>query len=106
MPNGQWKGSTRRETLGRDFFRNRARALRRDGYTCQLRYPGICTGTANQGDHIGDRLDHSLENLRSACPECHQHRSSQQGGQAIGKKLQARAAARKRPAEPHPGQLR
>ena len=106
MPNGQWKGSTRRETLGREFFRNRARVLRRDGFQCQLRYPGICTGAANQSDHIGDRLDHSEENMRAACPECHQHRSSQQGGQAVGRKLRARAAARKRPPEPHPGQLR
>lgn len=103
MPNGQWQGSTRRATLGREFFRNRELVLRRDGRRCQIRTPGVCTDVANQADHIGDRLDHSLENMRAACPECHQHRSSQQGGQAIGRKLRARAAARKRPQEPHPG---
>jgi 5-methylcytosine-specific restriction endonuclease McrA len=102
MPTG-WQGSTRRATLGPEFFRNRARALRRDGYQCQLRYPGICTGAANQGDHIGDRLDHSVENLRAACPECHQYRSSQQGGVADGERRRARAGARKRPSERHPG---
>jgi 5-methylcytosine-specific restriction protein A len=105
MPNGQWAGSTRRATLGREFFRNRARALRRDGYRCQLRIPNICTGAANQGDHIGDRLDHSVENLQAACPECHAHKSSQQGGAGRGRAARARAAARQRPAEPHPGAL-
>lgn len=103
MPNGRWQGSTRRQTLGKEFFRNRAIVLRRDGKQCQIRYRGICTGEANQADHIGNRLDHRPENMRAACPECHQHRSSQQGGRAIGQKLQARAAARKRPREAHPG---
>jgi 5-methylcytosine-specific restriction endonuclease McrA len=104
VPTG-WKGSTRRATLPREFFRNRARALRRDGYRCQLRYPDICTGVANQGDHIGDRLDHRVENLRAACPECHQHRSSQQGGQAYAEAAQRRVRARRRPPERHPGAL-
>lgn len=105
MPTG-WQGSTRRATLGREFFRNRAAVLRDAGHQCQIRYPDICTGAANQADHIGDRLDHRRENLRAACPECHQHRSSQQGGQAAGRRAQARVAARRRPVERHPGQLR
>jgi len=106
VPNGQWRGSTRRATLGREFFRNRERVLRRDGRQCQIRTPGICTGAANQADHIGDRLDHSEQNMRAACPECHQHRSSQQGGAAAGRRAQERVRARRRPAERHPGQLR
>ena len=105
MPTG-WQGSTRRATLGREFFRNRAAVLRDAGHRCQIGYPDICTGTANQADHVGDRLDHRRENLRAACPECHQHRSSQQGGQAAGRRAQARVAARRRPQEPHPGRLR
>lgn len=105
MPTG-WQGSTRRATLGREFFRNRAAVLRDAGHQCQIRYPDICTGAANQADHIGDRLDHRRENLRAACPECHQHRSSQQGGQAAGRRAQARVAARRRPVERHPGRLR
>lgn len=102
MPTG-WQGSTRRQSLDKEFFRNRARVLKRDGFRCQIRYPDICTGAANQADHIGDRLDHRPENMRAACPQCHQHRSSQQGGQAAGQRAQARARARKRPVEPHPG---
>lgn len=102
MPTG-WQGSTRRATLGKEFFRNRALALRRDGYACRLRFRGICTGRANQGDHIGDRLDHRVENLQAACPECHAHKSSQQGGAAYGRAARARVAARRRPPEVHPG---
>lgn len=102
MPTG-WQGSTRRATLDKEFFRNRAIVLRRDGRQCQLRYSGICTGAANQADHIGDRLDHRPENMRAACPQCHQHRSSQQGGQARAERVRARVASRKRPQEPHPG---
>lgn len=105
MPTG-WKGSTRRATLPAEFFRNRARALRRDGYQCQIRTPEICIGTANQGDHIGDRHDHRVENIRAACEPCHRHRSSQQGGAAYARAARARAAARKRAPEPHPGLVR
>lgn len=105
MPTG-WQGSTRRQTLDREFFRNRERVLRRDGRQCQLRIPGVCTGAANQADHIGDRLDHSPENMRAACPECHQRRSSEQGGRAYAERARARVRARTRPAEPHPGLLR
>lgn len=105
MPTG-WQGSTRRASLGREFFRNRAAVLRDAGYRCQIATPGVCTEVANQADHIGDRLDHRRENLRAACPECHQARSSRQGGQASAERRQARVRARRRPAEPHPGQLR
>jgi 5-methylcytosine-specific restriction protein A len=105
VPTG-WRGSTRRESLGREFFRNRAAVLRDAGYQCQIRTPGVCTGEANQADHIGDRLDHRRENLRAACPACHQLRSSQQGGRAYAARAQARVRARKRPPEPHPGALR
>lgn len=105
MPTG-WQGSTRRASLGREFFRNRAAVLRDAGYQCAIRTPDVCTGHANQADHIGDRLDHRRENLRAACPECHAHRSSQQGGQASAERRRARVRARTRPVEPHPGQLR
>lgn len=102
MPTG-WKGSTRRATLDKDFFRNREIVLKRDGRRCQLAFPDICTGKANQSDHIGDRLDHRPENMRAACPECHARRSSEQGGAAYGRAARARVAARKRPVERHPG---
>jgi 5-methylcytosine-specific restriction protein A len=99
----QWRGSTRRTTLGKEYFRNRAHVMKRDGHQCQIRTPGLCIGAANQCDHIGDRLDHSPENMRAACEPCHQARSSGQGGAAAGQARRARAAARSRQPEPHPG---
>lgn len=106
MPTG-WQGSTRRGSLDREFFRNRAAVLRDAGYRCQIRTPGVCGDPhglrANQADHIGDRLDHRRENLRAACEPCHRHRSSQQGGRAFAERAQARVRLRKRPPEPHPG---
>jgi 5-methylcytosine-specific restriction endonuclease McrA len=98
-----WQGSTRRATLGKDYFRNRAIVMRRDNRQCQLRIPGLCIGAANQCDHIGDRLDHRPENMRAACEPCHQRRSSEQGGAAAGTNRRARVASRRRPPEPHPG---
>lgn len=97
--------SARKASLPREFFRNRALVLRRDGQRCQLRFPERCIGTANQADHIDDRNDHRIENLRAACAPCHAHRSASQGGAASGAAARARSAARRRPAERHPGVL-
>jgi 5-methylcytosine-specific restriction enzyme A len=105
MPTG-WQGSTRRATLGKEYWRARDRVMRRDGRRCQIRTPELCIGEATECDHIGDRLDHSDANMRAACRPCHQDRSSRQGGQAAGQRAQARVAARRRPVERHPGQLR
>lgn len=102
MPTG-WRGSNRRETLGPEYFRNRAIVLRRDKRKCQLRFRGLCIGNANQCDHIGDRRDHRPENMRAACGPCHQYRSSQQGAEAAVKQRREIVAARKRPPESHPG---
>ena len=102
MPTG-WQGSTRRATLPKDWWRVRWAVLERDGHRCQLREPDLCVGIAAEVDHIGSRADHRPENLRAACRPCHQHRSSQQGGQAAGERRRARVAARRRPPEPHPG---
>lgn len=102
MPPG-WEGSTRRATLGKEYFRNRAHVMKRDGRQCQIRTPGLCIGAATDCDHIGDRLDHSPENMRASCNPCHLQRSGQQGGAAAGVARQARANARKRPPERHPG---
>lgn len=105
MPSGQWPGSTRRVTLGKEYHRNRALVMRRDGKRCQIRTPWICIGTATECDHVRDRLDHSVENMRAACHPCHQDRSSRQGGTAAGQARKARAAARFRTPERHPGLL-
>jgi len=98
-----WAGSTRRESLGKEYFRNRAIVMRRDNRQCQIRIPGLCVGAATDCDHVGDRLDHSPENMRAACNPCHLRRSGQQGGAAAGAAARARAASRFRPKEAHPG---
>lgn len=57
----------------------RPAALKRDGYECQLRYPGICTGRASEVDHIievSQGGDDSLENTRSVCRPCHRRRTA------------------------------
>lgn len=105
MASGNWQGSTRRVTLGKEYHRNRALVMRRDGKRCQIRTPGICIGTATECDHVHDRLDHSTENMRAACHPCHLDRSSRQGGTAAGQARKARAAARFRTPERHPGLL-
>ena len=98
-----WEGSTRRHTLGKEYFRNRAIVMRRDHRQCQIRIPGLCTGEATDCDHIGDRLDHRPENMRAACKPCHLKRCGEQGGTAAGHASRARASARRRTPEPHPG---
>ena len=74
----------------------RRRILERDDYTCQIQLPG-CTGLATDVDHIGDRDDHSDDNLRSGCSSCHDRRTYQQ--------TLARPP-RRRGSESHPGAIR
>jgi hypothetical protein len=54
-------------------------------------------------DHIEDREDHSLENLRTICKWHHSKRSSSQGGTASAAVQQQKRASIKRPPEVHPG---
>ena len=95
--NGQWVGSTRKETLPADWETRSRKVLERDEYRCRIAGPS-CTRVASETDHIGDRLDHSYPNLRAVCHTCHSLRSSQQGGKAYAAKYN-----RRRQAEPHPG---
>lgn len=44
--------------------------LERDGGRCV-----VCGSVATDVDHVGDRFDHGLENLRSLCRECHKRRT-------------------------------
>lgn len=51
--------------------------LERDGYTCQIRYPDICTGRATVVDKIipaarRPDLAHNPSNLRASCSPCNQ----------------------------------
>lgn len=80
--------------------------LARDGYRCLWAPEGrsvatgyFCAEEATDVDHIGDRDDHSPDNLRSLCATHHGQRTSAQGNAA---RWQHR---RTRPKERHPGLL-
>ena len=56
--------------------RTRKLVLERDGYVCQLQYPG-CTGEATHADHIQPRRHGGTNdpaNLRAACATCNLRR--------------------------------
>jgi 5-methylcytosine-specific restriction protein A len=98
MP-GQWKGSNRRAELPADWETAiRPRILARDGYQCTWIEDGVrCTARATDVDHIGDKHDHSDENLRGICDWHHKKRTAAQGNAA-----RKRVPEKRRP-EPHPG---
>lgn len=76
----------RRETLPPDWPARRAMTFERDGYRCVHVREDTgtrCAETTNlECDHINDRGDHSLENLRTLCRYHHAKRSGGQGGSA------------------------
>ena len=89
-----WAGSDRRASLPSDWQAIRRAVLDRDP-ACQLAYAGTwhtsrgattCAGTSVEVDHIGDRNDHQLANLRGVCSPCHGRRTAQQSaaGQLAG----------------------
>lgn len=93
----------RRETLPPDWPARRASTFARDGYQCvHVREDNEqrCTETTNlECDHIGDRGDHSLDNLRTLCRYHHAKRSGGQGGVASATRKRKKYT---RPAEEHP----
>lgn len=68
-----------------DYKRKRLECLRRAGWRCEIRLPGICAGAATQADHT-DQLanDPQHQHLRAACTPCHRHITAQQGNRAQG----------------------
>jgi 5-methylcytosine-specific restriction endonuclease McrA len=100
-----WNGSSRRETLPPDWPQIRSAVLERDHHQCQhVREDTgrICGLLATDCDHIGDRTDHRMSNLRALCHWHHLRRSGQQGGRAS---QQARNARKKAAQPKHPGVL-
>lgn len=100
MASGQWSSSNRRQRLPKDWFQRRARVLRRDAGICHVcKLPG-----ADSVDHVIAGDQHDEANLKAIHKvPCHARKSSSEGGQAAGAQRKARAAARFRPAEAHPG---
>lgn len=79
--------------------------LTRDRFTCQWRVgAGICGARASHADHVNpDGPQDDLSNLQALCPNHHNHKTGREAGRAAGALRSRIAAARKRPAERHPG---
>ena len=81
----------------------RDRIMTRDRGECQLGYLNHCTIIATEIDHIGDRYDDSDEMLRAVCSSCHRVRTMAQSRAGSAASAARRAARRKLPQRPHPG---
>lgn len=93
----------RRETLPPDWPARRAKTFARDGYQCvhvREDTEQRCNETTNlECDHIGDRGNHSLDNLRTLCRYHHAKRTGGQGGTAAAVRRKSKF---KRPTEEPP----
>jgi 5-methylcytosine-specific restriction endonuclease McrA len=79
--------------------------LQRDGYTCQLAYPGICTGRATDFDHVvplGENGADTDENTVASCRSCHLRRASYEGHRARGHNVPTLPTPHSRPSKPQP----
>lgn len=102
---GQWAGSTRKATLPPDWEKRRDERLELDGYQCthvRVDTGRRCTGRATDVDHVGNRDDHRISQLRSKCGWHHLGKSSREGAAAASKwsKIRAREQRARRQ---HPG---
>lgn len=86
--------------LPADWALIRANVFRRDGWQCVR-----CGAWATDVDHIGNRDDHSLGNLRALCSACHRARTARQGGRAAAAGLKRTKQKLLRAVEIHPGLL-
>jgi 5-methylcytosine-specific restriction protein A len=90
----------------------REQVLRRDRYRCRLQLPG-CVGEATEVDHITNvaalgvsrAQANQPDGLQSACGPCHKVKTQQERTAGIRRHHAERAAAGRRPDEPHPGLL-
>lgn len=78
-----WQGSNRRAELPADWPQIRQAVLARDGYRCrEMLIDERCPLRANEADHLGDPMDHSLGNLVAKCGRHHRQKTGREGGQA------------------------
>jgi 5-methylcytosine-specific restriction endonuclease McrA len=93
-----WETSNRNTRLPWNWKAVRVKVLTRDNKLCKLRYEG-CLIKATEVDHIVRGDNHSMENLRAVCSECHKKKTSVESRR---ERLKLREL-KKRPAENHPG---
>lgn len=98
VPSGQrcpdhrhgWSNTNRRESKASNTQHKawRQAVLERDHWRCQLRYPGICIGTASIADHIQATKfggpEYDIRNGQAACRPCSDRKSSAEGHAAQG----------------------
>lgn len=93
--------SQNRPPLPPDWEARRRYVLARDKFYCQLAFESICTVQAVEVDHIDRNDDHTMNNLRAVCRECHWERTKAQAAEAT-RRLWAQT---KVPRPKHPGLL-
>jgi hypothetical protein len=86
--------------------------VRRRDKTCRLQYDG-CTQRIEELDHVIGLAEQGLTRtpvvdatmIQGACSHCHAIKSERQRLAGLARYHERRAAAGRRPAEPHPGLL-
>lgn len=95
-----WTGDPR--TSRPAWRRLRNEVFARDDHTCRHCGRHSPTGTGLEADHITEhsrRGRDDLDNLQTLCAPCHKAKTNAESAA----RNTARAARRRRPAEPHPG---
>lgn len=73
------KGGTSSRTTTPEHRRRRLRVLGRAGYRCEIRYDGICQGTATDCDHVVPITEGGSDtdmNCQAACRRCHARKAA------------------------------
>jgi 7-keto-8-aminopelargonate synthetase-like enzyme len=78
---------------------------------CKLRYGGVCTGRSTQADHIVNVASQGVHrsqavdpaDMQGVCAPCHKVKSRREQVAATAAHNKARAARRRQPVQPHPG---
>lgn len=95
-----WETSDRKDRLPPNWAQLRAATKARAKGKCQANphVPG-CGGWGRDADHITPGDDHNLDNLQWLSGPCHRAKTAREAAA----RNRARAAARNRPQEQHPG---